>query len=346
VSVAQRLARAGAVAVRPASKVCRKCHRELPATEEYFYPASGGLLRGACKRCHHQAGGARRRLATQVAQTVKAAEGPAKFVPRVVGEGGPSGGFTEHPDDGYRFLCVPDSHGYLNDWEAASGLLAFIRYYGPVRIFMLGDHVDFAAISRFDKPPSDIDRIGEDVAACQKYLALIRESAPNARIHYLKGNHEARFARFLWKNREAAALLKAKDMDLPTYLELGKHNIEWVESGAIEVTPALVVKHGHMVRMRSGYTATGELERNGVSGISGHSHRLGQVYKRSRLGVLTWVESGCTCFYDPDYMEGQVSDWQQGLSFGTISRRGRGFSVHTAPIIQGRVKALGMDIGA
>jgi len=61
--------------------------------------------------------------------------------------------------------------------------------------------------------------------------------------------------------------------------------------------------------------------------------------------VVTWVESGCLCKYDPDYMEGQVSDWQQGLSFGTVSLRGRGFTVHTPPIITARVKALGVDIG-
>ena len=335
------------------TKVCRgPCGRELPATEEYFKRATSSAmnpngnryLRGKCKRCYVEQECVRRAEGTLAKKAVAAA--PAAWRPRVIGKDGPEGGYTEHPDDGYRWLGVPDSHGYLNDWEAANGLLAFIRYYRPVRIFMLGDHVDFAAISRFDKPPTDILRIGEDVEACQKYMALIRESAPNARIEYLKGNHEARFSRFLWKNEVAAQILKAKGMDLPTFLDLGKHNIEWIESGAVVVNERLIVKHGHMVRARSGYTATGELERNGVSGVSWHTHRLGQIYKRSRIGLLTWVEGGCTCLYDPDYMEGQVSDWQQGLSFGTVSLRGNGFTAHTAPIIKGRVKALGMDIGA
>ena len=281
-----------------------------------------------------------------VRQKVVKAQGNAKWKPRVLGQGGVEGGYTEHPDDGYRFICLPDSHGYLADPEAIAAALAFVRFYKPVRIFCLGDHVDFASISRFDKPPSDIVRIGEDLEACRDFMRQVRESAPDARIHYLKGNHEARFARFLWKHQEVAALLKAQGMELPNLLGLGDLNIEWEESGALEVTPAIIVKHGHVVRQRSGYTATGELERNGISGISGHTHRLGQVYKRSRAGVMTWVESGCLCKYDPDYMEGQVSDWQQGLSFGTVSLRGRGFTVHTAPIIKGRVKALGVDIGA
>lgn len=334
--------------------MCRVCNCEKPATTEYFRKAKGVIhredggtyLRGTCRRCETAQNAARGRVDRQVRKAVETAAGPSKWAPRVVGDDGQEGGYTEHPDDGYRFVCIPDSHGYLADPEAIEAALAFVRYYRPVRIFCLGDHVDFAAISRFDKPPSDIARIGEDVEACRDFMRAIRESAPSARIHYLKGNHEARFARFLWKHQEVAALLKAQGMDLPNLLGLGDLSIEWEESGALEVTPALIVKHGHVVRQRSGYTATGELERNGISGISGHTHRLGQVYKRSRAGVMTWVESGCLCKYDPDYMEGQVSDWQQGLSFGTVSLRGKGFTVHTAPIIRGRVKALGVDIGA
>lgn len=338
------------------TRICTKCSRELPLTEEYYRRAPKWLpgsddadyWRRKCRRCANVEVRAQGSEARAALRAVKAAEGPARFKPRVLGDGagGPVGGYTEHPEEGYRFVCLPDSHGYLIDWQAAEAALAFVRYYRPVRIFLLGDHVDFASISRFDKSPSDIARMGEDLEACSKFLRLVRESAPDARISYRKGNHEARFARFLWKHQEIAALLNAKGMDLPNLLGLGELNIEWVDSGTEEATPALIVKHGHVVRARSGYTASGELDRNGISGISGHTHRLGQVYKRSRAGMLTWVESGCLCQYDPDYMEGQTSDWQQGLSFGTIALRGGGFSVHTAPIIKGRVKAGSVDIGA
>jgi len=330
------------------TRVCRgKCQRELPLTEEYFRPVPGlsGSYRKKCRKCEQRDNWAARSQQLEAGRAAKKAAA-GKWKPRVVGESGPEGGYTEHPDDGYRWVQLPDSHGDLIDWSAAEATLAFVRFYRPTRIFMTGDHVDFAAFSRFDKPPTDIGRILDDLAALRKYLALIRQSAPNAHIEYLKGNHEARFARFLWKNEVAAAMLKAKGMDLPTFLELGDFNIQWVESGAVMVNERFMAKHGHMVRARSGYTATGELERNGISGISGHTHRLSQVYKRSRAGMMTWAEGGCTCLYDPDYMEGQTSDWQQGLSFGTIAHTGNGFSVHTAPIIDGRVRALGTTISA
>lgn len=324
-----------------ASRVCKTCDCELPLSS--FAPTSFGYLRGSCRRCCSKQSNDRRVKANVIKNAVTQAQGHAKWIPRLTGKDGP-GGYTQHPDDGYRFVAIPDSHGYLIDWEAADALLAFVRYYRPVRIFMLGDHVDFASLSRFDKPVGDVLRIGEDVDACRKFLGLVRQSAPDARIHYLKGNHEVRFARHLWKNPAIAKLLESGGQDLPHFLRFAEHGIEWEDSGALMVNDRLIVKHGHMVRSRSGYTATGELERNGISGISGHTHRLGQVYKRSRAGMLTWVESGCLCQYDPDYMEGQLSDWLQGLSFGTVSLKGNGFTVHTAPIINGRVKALGMDI--
>ncbi len=263
-----------------ASKVCRTCQRELPATAEYYAQSGAfGSLRGECRRCRTHKGELIRTRNSEIAREVKKAA-VGVFKPRVVGEGGPEGGYTERSTDGYRFVCLPDSHGDLIDWEAAEAALAFVRYYRPVRVFLLGDHVDFAAFSRFDKPPSDIARVAEDVEACRKFLAKVRESAPEARISYRKGNHEARLAKHLWKNEAIAKLLGA-GVELPNVLGFGEHRIEWIESGTEQVNEKLLVKHGHMVRQRSGYTATGELERNGISGISGHTHRLGQIFKRS-----------------------------------------------------------------
>jgi len=251
-----------------------------------------------------------------------------------------------HPSDGYRWVALPDTHGYLIDEEALSGALAFLRYYRPARIFLLGDHVDFPAFSRFDKPPSDIMRIGEDVQACRGFQKLVRKSAPKARIAYLKGNHEVRFQKHLWKHQELAQLLRWQGVDLPYVLGLAENGIEWVESGTLPLSERLIVKHGHIVRKNSAASAMAEVERNGVSVIMGHCHRLGQGYRTSRRGMLTGIESGCLCNLAPEYMEGQIPDWQQGLSFGSLAMRGHAFSAHTAPIIKGKVRALGVDIGA
>jgi hypothetical protein len=331
-----------------ATKVCRKCLRELPATDEYFqrYSAAASRgrfsLEGACKRCRQDRGNALRAQNTVAAKSSKAL--PGRFTPRLAGEGGPSGGFTEYQSEGYRFCCLPDTHGYYVDWQAVAAALAFIRYYRPQRIILLGDHVDFDAVSRFLNPPDKLLRIGDDIAACQKFLGLVRESAgPDCRIEYLCGNHEKRLDKYVWSHAPALAALKWTN--LPSVLELSKWNIDWMAEGTVRLNSKLIAKHGNLVRKKSGYTATAEREQNGVSGISAHTHRAGVTFHRNLSGVYTWLESGCLCNLNPDYAEGQTMDWQHAMTHGTVSLSGNSFTANVAPIVKGRVMAAGMEIG-
>ena len=96
-----------------------------------------------------------------------------------------------------------------------------------------------------------------------------------------------------------------------------------------------LIKHGNIVRTRSGYTATGEREKAGISGVSGHTHRLSQVYNTNYRGMTTWVECGCLCQLNPEYAEGQIVDWQSGLGYGYFEKNNHRFVLHTVPIIGG-----------
>jgi hypothetical protein len=98
-----------------------------------------------------------------------------------------------------------------------------------------------------------------------------------------------------------------------------------------------LVKHGNVVRTRSGYSATGELEKTGVSGISGHTHRMSQVFKSHYGGMYTWAELGCGCKLDAEYLEGQVADWQHGIGWGYFKKGDDNFTIHVAPIIKGKL---------
>ena len=327
------------------SRSCTKCQRELPLTEEHYRPAPLGGFRRKCRRCCSAEGAALEMEARAALRETKARRA-GKWQPRIVGEGGPEGGFTEYPIEGFRFVNLPDAHGMYADWNAVEAALAFVRYYRPELVCLLGDNVDFEGLSRFEKPAESVYSIGTDIDACQKLMRLVRESAPSARIIYLRGNHEARLERYLWKHPEAAQLMKLNGADVPRLVGLADHNIEWFESGHFQANESLMFKHGNAVRSRSAYSAMAELEKNGISGASGHTHRLGMHYKTDRRGARVWAESGCLCQLDPQYAEGQTMDWQQGLSFGSASLTGGSFTLHTAPIVNGRVKAMGVDIGA
>jgi hypothetical protein len=142
-------------------------------------------------------------------------------------------------------------------------------------------------------------------------------------------------------------MFKSQGLDLPRVLKVADYDMRFAADGYVVGNEKFMWKHGDFVRNKSAVSAMAELERNGSSGASGHTHRLGMHYSTTRTGVAVWAESGCLCGLDPPYAKkGQKMNWQQGLSLGSVNPTGRGFTLHTVPIVKGRAKLLGMDIGA
>lgn len=242
-----------------------------------------------------------------------------------------------------RTILLPDLHCPFEDECAASTALAFVRHYKPHVVFVLGDWIDFYQLSRFDKDPRRGLQLQDDVDRCILWLGRTRKAAPDARIVYLRGNHEHRLTRFLWGN--AAPLANLRNLSLPELLDFRANRIEYAETGQI-MHHGFCLKHGNVVRARSGASATGELDKEGVSGASGHTHRLSQVYKRNRAGFWTWAECGCLCDLAPEYMEGQTPDWQHGLAFGSFKQGGERFELSTRAIVNGKLVYDGCEIKA
>lgn len=164
---------------------------------------------------------------------------------------------------------------------------------------------------------------------------MFRRAAPKSAIYLLKGNHENRRQNFLWT--AAPELAGLTSLELPKLLELDKFKIQWIEEGAM-LHNGLLVKHGNIVRQHACYSARAELERNGISGISGHTHRLGQIFKTDFGGNYTWVEAGCLCkTTDVEYAEGQKLNWQQGIAVGFFKKDSGRFSVSPLPIVHGKL---------
>jgi len=230
-----------------------------------------------------------------------------------------------------RFVYLPDYHGTFGDKQAAECAVHFMRLHKPELVIIGGDVVDFYQLSRFDKNPERALDLQDDLDAGHDFCNLVRHHAKNASILALQGNHEARMTRWLWSR--GAELLKLRGMNVPSLLRLSDLNIRYVESG-VQQFRKLTFKHGTRVRSMSGVTAWAELESEGTSGVSGHTHRIGEVSRTNRGGTYKWVEAGCLCSLKPEYMPGQVPDWQQGLAYGVMV--GDRFSLHTAHIIKGK----------
>ena len=238
-------------------------------------------------------------------------------------------------------MFIPDIHAPYYDEQALATALAFVRLYRPDIVFIMGDLVDFYQLSRFDREPRRALELQADLDSGRNVLRRIRSAAKAAKLYLIRGNHEYRLTRYLWSNAKELAGLRC--LGLRDLLDLKALGVEYVDRGWMRFHEFLV-KHGTLVRARSGYTATGELERAGISGVSGHTHRLAQVYRRTYAGMFTWIEAGCLCQLDPEYLDGAVSDWHPGLAYGHFERAANRFVAHTLPIVNGRIIYGGREV--
>jgi hypothetical protein len=229
-----------------------------------------------------------------------------------------------------RVLFVPDIHAPFEDGAAIKCLLAFAKWWKPDRVYILGDTVDFYQLSKFDKDPARLFTLQEDIDAGKKILAQISNACPNASKLFIPGNHEFRLQRYLWTR--AAELAGLRELQLPKLLGLQEMGYEYLKFGRTTYR-GMAIKHGDLVRKDAGYTAKGELENTGLSGVSVHTHRLAVHAKTNEAGSFLWMEAGCLCLLNPSYMMGKVPNWQQGFGIGFFKEGSKRFHMDRVPII-------------
>lgn len=227
-----------------------------------------------------------------------------------------------------KFVLLSDIHFPYEDKKALSCAIDFISNYKIDDIILNGDILDFYDCSKYDKDPRRIQGLQKEINKAQEFFALLREIQPEARIVFLKGNHEDRLERYLKRHPELFSLDVLK---LPNLLNLKEYNIKYYPED-FKLGP-LFITHGSIVRKFSGMSAKEEMLKNDSSGISGHTHRLNAFYRKTPSRYLAWYESGCLCDINPDYVHNP--DWQQGFIYGEVGRES--FRVSTVPISNGKV---------
>lgn len=216
-----------------------------------------------------------------------------------------------------RAVVFGDTHYPFQDEAALKVVLGVIADVSPNIIVHLGDLVDCWQISRFDKDPSRFDSLQQNIDQARVLLHQVAQVAPQAQRVLLEGNHEHRLEKMLWqlqgRDREIVRLRKVNQvLNWPSLLDLQDIGWDFVperDQSKRPVLPKIITKHGTVVRKYACYTARGEWEKYGASGISGHTHRAGVFTHRDHNGSAVWIEAGCTCDLEPSY--GTDFDWQQ-----------------------------------
>ena len=229
-------------------------------------------------------------------------------------------------------VSLSDLHVPFQDVGAVNSAVAMVKALQPDRVVINGDVADFFSLSRFNKALERMDSLQADIDEANRIRKRVRLAAPNAVLMENEGNHDSRIRTYVEVNAGALSSLRALEpASLFKYDEL---EIQWFPGCGFRLRDDFIVKHGTLVRGEAGATAKAEHMASGLSGISGHTHRLA-TYRKSGYQPRQWVEQGCLCRLDPDYIVG-APNWTQGCA--VIELTPNTFVTHEVPYVDGKLR--------
>lgn len=179
----------------------------------------------------------------------------------------------------------------------------------PDKIILMGDCIDFYAISSFSREPKRVLQLQNEIDTTKEILGMI-DSLSNAEIVYLMGNHEDRLQRYLMAHPE---IYNLDNLKLEYLLGLDKLNIK-IKAEVKEGD--LIYTHGKYVSKHSAYSVKRELESRAyqISVLMGHTHRQGMFSITGYKNTVDGYEIGCLC-EDQEYAINP--NWQRGFAVVT-----------------------------
>jgi hypothetical protein len=244
-------------------------------------------------------------------------------------------------------VVVPDSHGSHIDIDARDVFLRDLHNIAPQEILMLGDHLDcggtFSSHQR-NYTNEMTESYADDVAAANVFLDLIQEAAPNARIYYLEGNHEAHVERWAARNfsRRRDAQLVLDKIGPHAVLELVRRDIEYFRASEFHMGLSVrgAIKLGKLYATHgisfSRHATTVHMDRFGGPVVHGHTHRAATVYSKTVTSELTGgFCPGTLAKLQPLYRHTSPTEWTHGYGLQFASEASGRFVHLNIPIIRG-----------
>lgn len=240
------------------------------------------------------------------------------------------------PEHHRRVLILSDLHIPYHDVEAINVALDYAYKEGIDGIYLNGDVIDFARISRWKKDPSaptakvEIDMVYEFLYGLKGF---------DIPIYYKMGNHEDRWNDYLLQN--APELHDLDAFQMKSVLGLDELDIELIDSKTRAHFGKLLVIHGHEFG-ESFFSpvnpARGLFLKAKTSVLAGHNHQTSTHHENDLNGHPTATFSvGCLCDLSPDYRPYAFTKWNVGFAIVEIEEDGF-FTVHNKRIMNGRVR--------
>lgn len=202
-------------------------------------------------------------------------------------------------------VIASDIHIPFQDDGAVRSFIKYCKERQPEVVVLNGDVLDMFMLSRFTKGEGRNPL--EEMTMCQGFLDSLRKAVPDADIYYVIGNHENRLEKYvLTKAPELASLIE----DVFTIIKTSDYRVRGCAS--VTFNDNFVCKHGTLLGNKSGLSAIKEMENAYMSGATGHTHRLCKYIARKSGRKFVWLETGCLCSLNPEYMINP--NWQAGFA--------------------------------
>lgn len=225
-------------------------------------------------------------------------------------------------------VVLSDFHAPHHDKELFALTCQYLADEQPDEIIINGDLMDAATISRHRTVPGGgYDQpLQTNLDEAFSILRQLRESAPNARIRLLRGNHDERIENALIDQLSALYGVCPAGEEIPALslqklLHLDHLHIEYLDEPwdrakfQILDNHRISAIHGHSTTQNPGKKILTDLA---GSSVQGHSHRLSLYYLTSHHpteGPETRLaaECGCMCEIKDGLGYTREPSWQQGF---------------------------------
>ena len=233
-------------------------------------------------------------------------------------------------------LLISDLHIPYHDIEAITVALDYGKKNKVNTIFINGDLIDNAQVSRFEK---DLNKrsIREEFDATKQFLVSLRKAFPSASIYWLKGNHCVRWEKFL--AQKVHEIWDDPYFHLEERLRLNEQNIKILDDKVLVKAGKLSITHGHHI-FKGIFSpvspARGAYMRAKQSVIVGHLHRASHHPEVDLDGnIVSCYSMACLCELRPNYSP-LVSNSQHGFAHVTVENNGD-YHVKNYQIIKGKI---------
>jgi len=233
-------------------------------------------------------------------------------------------------------LLISDLHIPYHDIGAITIALDYGIENKVNTIFINGDLIDNAQVSRFERDMKKRS-VKEEFDATKQFLVSLRDAFPHAVIYWLKGNHCARWEKFL--EQKVSEIWDDPYFHLEQRLSLQEQSIILLDDKVLVKAGKLSITHGHHI-FKGIFVpvspARGAYMRAKQSIIVGHLHRASHHVETDLDGnTISCYSTSCLCELRPNYSP-LVSNSTHGFAHITIEEDGN-YIVRNYQIIKGHL---------